>query len=221
MKKFLVWAKYLLPLMVAAAIIFTGCKKNGDGGNESDVYETDDAPPYAASNKVWKVESPDGKIKQIWSDHIQVPACHKNAYDGGTSENPKADCRSYTYEETTFYYYSWQYVSKNQQSLCPHPWRVPTSDDFENVASAFSGNTLDVHFAATNAFEMFVIKGGWLLGGLCFGSGGLDGQGSYGYNWSASEYSAGNGYYTTLGSSFFLPQYDTGKDYGFSLRCVR
>jgi uncharacterized protein (TIGR02145 family) len=95
-------------------------------------------PPHAASTKTWVIESPDGSIKQTWSDAIHIPACNKEDFDGGTEDSPKADCRSYTFEGRTCYYYSWTYVDGYADKLCPTPWRVPSSSDFVSLHFALA-----------------------------------------------------------------------------------
>jgi hypothetical protein len=127
---------YCILLLFAA---FAGCSEDGGGGgkkndDESDdpasnaeipVYEADDAPPHAASDKVWVIGT------QEWSDFIQIPACNKDNYDVGSFEVPRADCRSVLNDGKTYYHYTWPYVNRNASTLCPSPWRVPTESDFD------------------------------------------------------------------------------------------
>lgn len=49
----------------------------------------------------------------------------------------------------------------------------------------------------------------------------LDGRGSYGFYWSSSLYSAGNGYYLDFLSSYVNDQYRNSRYYGFSVRAVQ
>jgi hypothetical protein len=88
-------------------------------------------PQYAASTKTWTVKS------QIWSDVINVPECDHDAF---TNSNTDPYCRSYTTNGKKYYYYNWPYVDKNQNTLCPSPWRVPTVDDFIALDKAFGGS---------------------------------------------------------------------------------
>ena len=65
------------------------------------------------------------------------------------------------------------------------------------------------------------LKWGWLLGGNCNSSGGLNNQGSNGNYWSSTENSSDNGYNANVNSSNFNPYNNNNKNNGFSLRCVR
>jgi hypothetical protein len=114
-----------LMMMAAAAIALAGCKMNAD--NSQDVYETDDAPPYAASKKVWKI----GNL--WWSDAIHAPECN-NPDDTREAGHKR---HSYTDNTNTWHYYEWPYVNDNGSRLCPSPWRVPTAAD----ASMLSANS--------------------------------------------------------------------------------
>jgi uncharacterized protein (TIGR02145 family) len=209
--------KKILFIMVATAIIFTGCKKNDD-----DVYEAKDAPPYAASKKVWKIESPDGQIKQIWSDHIQVPACLKKSFDGGTDDDPKADCRSDTYEETSIFYYSWQYVVQNRPSLlCPDPWRVPTKDDYIKLSIAMGGDERGVEFYSRSDANVFMKTCGFMFGGAVNGSGSPGSLAHDGYYWSSDVSLDRTSYCACIDDNTFDAQESEARYWGFSVRCIR
>jgi hypothetical protein len=109
---------YFLMMIAAAAIAVAGCNKNAD--DEPDVYEADDAPPYAASKKVWKI----GNL--TWSDAIHMPDCDHEGFEMST-RTPQ--CRSYYAGPTTWFYYNWSYIDKYPLYLCPDPWRVPDKKD--------------------------------------------------------------------------------------------
>jgi hypothetical protein len=80
-----------------------------------------ETPPHAASTRTWTF----GGL--VWSDAIQIPACNKTDFK---DSNTSPDCRSYAGGSETWYYYNWAYVKKNQNTLCPAPWRVPSEGDF-------------------------------------------------------------------------------------------
>jgi uncharacterized protein (TIGR02145 family) len=169
MKKFSIRLAFV---SLFAVVAFCSCNKDGKNGDGA-------TPPLAASTKTWTIESPDGKIKQMWSDHINVPACNKSDYNGGTSDEYKADCRSYNYEGTTHYYYSWQYVNENQHTLCPDPWRVPTRDDFRNYGRAHSGNAYgEIIVYSKQQYDNLRLIGGWTHIGI------VTANTPYGFEWA-------------------------------------
>jgi uncharacterized protein (TIGR02145 family) len=88
--------------------------------------------------------------KQIWSANVQVETCaNRTAYNGGLSNAPfffNADCRPPTAAEieqtknsahshtatewkTGMQWFSWCFVKRFADSLCPYPWRVPTAEE--------------------------------------------------------------------------------------------
>jgi hypothetical protein len=86
-------------------------------------------PPYAAGTQTWTFG------RQVWSEVIQVPECKRDSFPVSYT-GPQ--CRSYTQDGHTWYYYNWPYVRANAGRMCPAPWRVPTGADFaalrENAA---------------------------------------------------------------------------------------
>jgi hypothetical protein len=111
--------KYVFLMMMAATTTaVAGFNKNAD--NLPDVYETNDAPPYAASKKVWKF----GDL--IWSDAIQMPDCDEEYFELSLST---PECRSYYVGDTKWFYYNWYYLSVYRENVCPDPWRLPKQAD--------------------------------------------------------------------------------------------
>ncbi|MDR3350864.1 MAG: fibrobacter succinogenes major paralogous domain-containing protein [Prevotellaceae bacterium] len=86
-------------------------------------------PPYAANTRTWTFG------KQKWSGAIQIPACNKETF-----ENSDVDpqCRSYTQNGKTYYYYNWPYVEEFATVMCPAPWHVPTYDDFNLLINVYT-----------------------------------------------------------------------------------
>jgi hypothetical protein len=112
---------------------------------ERKVQAESQTPRYAASNKVWVIDNDSLDIHQIWSDHINVPACNKETYDGGSYKEAKPDC--WHSPKSDYYAYSWPYVNENADTLCPSPWRVPTCKDandlyVKNYKAGGDGNSL-------------------------------------------------------------------------------
>jgi hypothetical protein len=93
------------------------------------VYMADDAPPYAASQRVWIFGS------QTWSDAIKIPECNKGSY---STQRCAVSCRRWN----STYLYNQHYAYENQLSLCPSPWHIPSSEDIELLEIAAPGATL-------------------------------------------------------------------------------
>ncbi|MDR2358423.1 MAG: DUF4988 domain-containing protein, partial [Prevotellaceae bacterium] len=93
-------------------------------------------PPYAASSQIWSF----GDSQFIWSDAIQMPDCDKVDFKNSTTE---PQCRSYTDEEAADKsYYNRVYVNENNASMCPSPWRTPTTSDFDELVKSVGANTV-------------------------------------------------------------------------------
>jgi hypothetical protein len=114
--------KNLFFMMIAAAIAFAGCNKNDD-----------ETPPLAATTQTWTFG------EQTWSDAIHCPECNKETFEDSYTE---PQCRSYTENGKTWYYYNWAYVNTNKNTMCPDPWRVPIKEDFEMLISNTNAATL-------------------------------------------------------------------------------
>jgi hypothetical protein len=156
-------------------------------------------PRYAASTKTWTFG------EQTWSDAIRIPECNKSSF---ADSNTDPQCRSYTQDGKTWYYYNWPYVNKHAARLCPSPWRVPTATDFETL----SGYT-----------DVSALSDAWGYGGIT-NSTSVYGTGSAIRYWSSQEFSSftNGAYYLhsyTDGSVGLL--YDGLKRYGFQVRCVK
>jgi hypothetical protein len=163
-----------------------GCKKNDD-----------ETPPLAASTQTWTFG------EQTWSDAIHCPECNKGTFE---DSNTDPQCRSYTKDGKTWYYYNWAYVDANKATMCPDPWRVPTKEDFETLVSNTTASTLVSE---------------WGYGGTCVSSGTLYAQDGAAYYWSSTEYDSGCVYELGYGSSDVNPQNYVGKYYGQQVRCVK
>jgi hypothetical protein len=92
------------------------------------IHETDDAPTYAASKKVWIIGS------QTWSDAIRVV----NGCPEFKASSNSPQCGQVGGD----YYYNFTYIKNNQSSLCPAPWRVPNRADLESVKPYARSNDL-------------------------------------------------------------------------------
>ncbi len=87
-------------------------------------------PADARTSGLWAAGS------QTWSDVINVPACNKTDFAGGSA----SDCRNNDkFSDTRGYFYSFQYVTANGATMCPAPWSIPTMDDFVALDRALGG----------------------------------------------------------------------------------
>ncbi|MDR0581509.1 MAG: fibrobacter succinogenes major paralogous domain-containing protein [Prevotellaceae bacterium] len=171
-------------------------------------------PPYAASTNTWVIEG--NGISQIWSDHINVPACDKADFNGGTDDAPRADCRN---NPGYYFLYSWPYVNKNAATLCPVPWRVPTIDDFLALYKALGGKG-DWSKDETLVTK-YINSWGGAYGGYCNNEGLPVNQNLYADYWSSSEFSSTSSYYFGYTDSSVYPQYYYNKYHGFLIRCMK
>jgi hypothetical protein len=176
--------KKLLYLLFFAALM-VGCSED----------EETSPPPFAASTTTWTFGD------QTWSDAIHCPECNKETFENSNTD-PK--CRSYTENGKTRYYYNWAYIEANKATMCPNPWRVPTQQDFEQLANN------------TNADDLI---SAWGYGGYTWGSSMSEVDSEVIY-WSSTEYDS-IGAYLLLYKSGYLGVSATYKYTGFQVRCVR
>ena len=100
-------------------------------------------------------------------------------------------------------------------SVCPANWRLPTGEpttgEFTLLNNAINGGLTNTDAG---------LRASWLaqLGG--FWSGGFNNQGSSGYYWSATQYSAASARYLYFSSFYVRPSVSDNKSNGFSVRCV-
>jgi len=90
-----------------------------------------------ATDQTWHFSN--GALTQTWSDAVVTSVCSERIeFDGGEPQEPwNADCRSLPgFNGNVF---SWCAVYRFQDELCPHPWRVPTRYDFENLDILLGG----------------------------------------------------------------------------------
>ncbi len=174
------------------------------------------------TDSVWLVDT------LLWSDAVSVNTCQKTAFDGGYITPPTfhSDCRSNPgYKGDLF---SWCAVKKFEDLLCPKPWRVPSVEDFVALDLSFGGNGEDRMLAPPDlplVNDYYVNSNVWggTFAGACLSTGGIGvQQGEYAHYWSKTATDANNArhlYFDSKGQN--SPQWSTGKNPGFSLRCVR
>jgi uncharacterized protein (TIGR02145 family) len=134
--------------------------------------------------------------------------------------------------------YTWEAANKACQSM-GGKWRLPTRDDWDNLMKAVGGvMEVDEYRGAyyENAGKKLKAKSGWegngngtdefgfsaLPGGHRDYSDGSFGNAGYsGFWWSATESDAGFAYFRGMYYSYDgVYEYDVGKRYGYSVRCV-
>jgi hypothetical protein len=168
-------------LIAAFAAVAVSCSKDDDD-------DSNKTPPYAASAQMWTFGS------QTWSDAIHIPECNKSGFP---VSNTDPQCRSYTADGATWYYYNAPYVDTYAAKLCPSPWRVPTYEDFDGLIANFTA------MDKINA---------WGFGGYA------SGNSMYNVNTYA--------YYKGTGQAWYWHGYDDTvhdvyKSTGMQVRCVR
>jgi hypothetical protein len=189
--------KILFLMMIATAtMVFVGCKSDDEA--TPNVYEDNDAPLYAASKKVWTFG------EQTWSDAIHCPECNKEILESSYTD---PQCRSYTENDKTWYYYNWAYVTQNAATLCPTPWHVPSQTDFNTLVS----NT-----------NYSVLINAWDYGGLAESSS-MDVVSTDAAYWSSTEYSGNTNraYSLYYYIDYLSVDHGVNKYVGFQVRCVK
>jgi uncharacterized protein (TIGR02145 family) len=173
-------------------------------------------PRYAVSSRTWRIEG--NGVSQTWSDHINVPACDKTDFDGGTNDAPRADCRDNP-NYNDLYLYSWQYVNQNASTLCPAPWRVPTKDDFIALDKVLGGTgSWNLNKALV---EKYINNWGGVYGGS-ISSSPFGYPGSYASYWSSTRLNSSYAYSLNFHTNGYVyPQKFYNQHFGFLLRCVK
>jgi uncharacterized protein (TIGR02145 family) len=177
-------------------------KKEAEEAEAKRIKEDEEAnrqlglPPHAASTQTWTF----GDSELVWSDAIHIPDCNKTSFTGNTP-----DCRSYTYQGKTYYYYKWSYVNTYSTTLCPSPWHVPFHSDFVTLAQSSDAATLISAWGYSGVADGRNMK--W-----------LDSIALY---WSATEMNKRDAFVLTLYQGETKPNLTREKYYGLPVRCVK
>jgi hypothetical protein len=162
-------------------------------------YEATDAPANAVSDTVWVFGN------QTWSDAIHILECNKSTFEESFT-NPQ--CRSYTYEGNTYYYYNWPYVNTYANELCPSPWHVPTRTDFDKLENITHTNMVRLQHL-------------WGFGGLALRISLLN-TADDAFYWSFTELTAEIAYAFHYPTGGGIPvEYNHFKLLGYQVRCVK
>jgi uncharacterized protein (TIGR02145 family) len=160
-------------------------------------YSTNGGPNTAYSTSMWVFD------RLTWSDRVAVSACNKTSF---TESDTDPQCRSYTVEGVLWYYYNWSYTIANQGTICPSPWRVPTSADLLVLIYATTNMTLINEWG----YSSYVTADGIDISNL-----------NVGYFWSSTE-----GYENIRASRLHYTEKNLGRSdavkfIGFPVRCVK
>ena len=123
--------------------------------------------------------------------------------------------------------YNW-YAVTDARGLCPTGWHIPSDDEWTMLANALGGEK--------EAGNKMKSKSGWAEAGNGTNSSGFSGLpggyrnydgtfygiGKYGYWWSSTEYYTKVARYRLLFYFYgYAGRYDSDKELGFSVRCLR
>ena len=98
-------------------------------------------------------------------------------------------------------------------SICPANWRLPIGNGGEFI---LLNNAVNSGLTNTDAG----LRSEWLAQRSGSWGSGFGSQGSSGYYWSSTQYSAASAYHLYFGSTSVGPAYFNGKVSGFAVRCV-
>jgi hypothetical protein len=129
-------------------------------------------------------------VTQTWSAPVTASNCRKATFDGGSGMNGNADCRSNP-ADWRGDFFSWCAVARFGQALCPYPWRVPTQQDFVDLAWALAPKGHGDGHGTYHMDEMerrefhreFLIKWNGVHHGFSDRSGKVYEQGRFMYHW--------------------------------------
>jgi uncharacterized protein (TIGR02145 family) len=172
-------------------------------------------PTYAATSQSWIVG--EGDELQIWSDVIELPACNKTEFDGGSYPTFQADCRKNA-DDYRGYYYSWNYVNEHAAQLCPDAWRVPSKDDFIHL-DILLGGTGECYSSCAALVNEYLTAWGGAHGGYVLEDGSLWGVGTHSFYTSTTLFN--DWYMFDLSYSMDVRSAAVSRGYGTQVRCVK
>jgi len=167
-----------------------------------------------------------GRPTQVWSGAVFATACQKTTFDGGTTGDFNADCRS-AHTGLTGDFFSWCAVMRFGDSLCPYPWRVPTTEDFA-ILHQNLGFTLGDMVEHGNAEHYMPATGtgsspevGGIWGGARFTGISSQPTSDNSWYWSSTEMTAVNAHRLLFNATNVWPTAWNNKSAGLALRCIR
>jgi uncharacterized protein (TIGR02145 family) len=148
---------------------------------------------------------------QTWSEPVRIAACDQSSW---TNSNTSPYCRSDTYNDIKYYYYNWTYVSWAGVSMCPSPWRVPSTSDVAYLLSCLGTTSFNGVYYPENS------KWGGALAGNAIDAR-MNNQNVYGYYWTSVLYNNNNYAYFMYCGPSAAACIGGEKKYGMQVRCVR
>ena len=122
--------------------------------------------------------------------------------------------------------YTWEAAKRGCQ-LLGDGWRLPTDDDWRQLARRHGGVIDDATNGGTTAYKALLLGGGSgfnaLLGGSRMGDGHYERLKAHGFYWTASESDAASAWFYNFGkgAGALNRHRDGEKQMGASVRCVR
>lgn len=157
---------------------------------------------------------PDGK--QWTTTNLSIDVADSYCY--GDAE---LECRRYGR------LYTWESAKRGCRALGDE-WRLPTEDDWRQMARQFGGAFGDSQDGGKEAYAALLIGGnsgfnGLLGGGRAFDDGQYDDLEAHGFYWTASESDPSTAWFYNFGrgGTALYRQNDGEKQMAFSVRCVR
>ena len=200
------------------------CSELSNVGDSTVLTDTRDGNSYTvkklADGNCWMTENLRIAGKTITSadsnvaSDFTIPASSTDGFNTQDTNNAYVDSTYggyYTFYTATAGTGGTSLTSGNApSSICPKGWRLPTG------GSSGEFNTL---YGQYNSAALMMGVPNFTLAGYVY-NGSVYHQGSLGYFWSSTVYSANNAYDLILNSSDVNPVSDDGKNLGFSVRCA-
>jgi len=212
-------ARELANRMIPSVAIRSGCNSDTPSWGSSLGTVTFDRRGH---NTTIRGRGANSHIHQTWSGAVTATNCQKTAFEGGWRDNFNADCRSNP-NNSGGDLFSWCAVLRFGHVLCPHPWRVPTRQDFVNLDIAMGGTgnfRVDLGFIHNH----YVDPRGDRRNNRGSSPRSNHWDGAFGNYWSRTEDNEFSVFGFTLRLStngVIIPQATSSKQKGLMLRCVR
>jgi uncharacterized protein (TIGR02145 family) len=198
MKKFTLLFILFFPVLIAYSQKYVG-PRDLVPGTFTDERDHKTYRSITIGGKVWMAENLNYAVGiGSWCYSLNV----LNKMTGKPSEGCDEYGRLYTWETA--------------QKVCPDGWHLPSDEEWNALIQAFGGEPVVKQKTKVDKYLDFNAQ----LGGFRNGFGVFRGIDATGFYWSSSE-SEDGGSYRRFDKEAFVLWYHAGKDYGFSVRCVK